>query len=187
MNLDLPYDLQPTILRDVYKRGLPRVQKKILHKQNVNAIQNVIKKVNQICNYESFDKKSLLNQEKKLKDIFTRWLLFIGSQVGRPRSTSFVGPNNELALKNTLIELSIYWTNEDIQNYFCDIIKSINFKHSNQKTNAYPLMNNFIIDCNRLNMIKKDIIDDIIMDTVKNNRKNICKYLNRDLNQLLEY
>ena len=186
MNSNLSDDLQQQILQDVYKRGLPRVQKKILHKQDVNAIQNVIKKVNQICNYESFDKKSLLNQEKKLKDIFTRWLLFIGSRVVGPRSTSFVGPNNELALKTTIMELSIYWTNEDIQNYFCDIIKSINFKNNNQKTNAYPLMNNFIIDCNKLNMIKKSIIDEIIVDTVKNNRKNICKYLNRELNDMLE-
>lgn len=187
MNSNLSDDLQQQILQDVYKRGLPRVQKKILHKQDVNAIQNVIKKVNQICNYESFDKKSLQNQEKKLKDIFTRWLLFIGSPVGRPRSTSFVGPNNELALRTTIMELTNYWTNEDIQNYFCDIIKSINFKNNNQKTNAYPLMNNFILGCNRFNLIKKGIIDNIIMDTVKNNRKNICKYLNRELNDMLEY
>lgn len=49
------------------RRDFQEYRKKILHKQDVNAIQNVIKKVNQLCNYESFDKKKFAKSRKIIK------------------------------------------------------------------------------------------------------------------------
>jgi hypothetical protein len=240
---ELPTDLQEIILNQVYKRGLPKVSKK-MHLEVKKGAQTSLKKVNQICDYKSFDKKSLENQEKKLKDMFVAWLLWANSPGQSasdeiPKPTSFIGPRKKFLLNGTLIELNAYWTNDDIQNYFIYLIKSINFKNKNafslmlqfildcnennliktkfllngtlpelnaywtnddiqnyfiyliksinfKNENAFFPMLQFIIDCNENNLIKKKTLDDIILDTVKKNRKKICKYLDKEFIAYLE-
>jgi hypothetical protein len=64
------------------------------------------------------------------------------------------------------------------------IFKIILFNFKNE--NAFFPMLQFIIDCNENNLIKKKTLDDIILDTVKKNRKKICKYLDKEFIAYLE-
>jgi hypothetical protein len=176
---EFPQDIHEIVLNQVYKKGLPKVPKNLKMREPRDAM----KKVNQICDYKSFDKKSLENQEKKLKDMFVAWLLWNGSRLDVPlreKETNFIGKNKALLMDSAITELKDYWTNNDIQNYFCHLIKSVNFKNGNRLTPAWDVMKGFIIICNENNLLKKKPFDDIILDTVKNNRSKICRFLDNE-------
>ena len=152
----------------------------------IKTALTALKKISQICDYQSFDKKSLKNQEEKLKQMFKTWLLLVGS----PSSlygyhTSFIGKDKAFLMNATIIELEQFWTNENIQNYFCHLIKSINFKTNDKITPAFNDMKQFIITVNQDNLLKKQPFDDIILDTVKNNRTKICQYLHNEFKSWL--
>lgn len=229
--------------KDLYKQGLPRVSKKLydvsIEKgQIIKTLENIV----QICNYKSFDKKSLENQIKKLKEIYVKWLIWNNKPAGLV-GRGIIGEQRKELLIDILKDLKIYWKNVDYQKYFSKIIEEIVFKDlMNRKTfiniilknlielnvkirfcSKYSLFKNSIIadnitdkelkdliidiiknvdfteynynvllkciiELNKYEFIKKEPIDFIIYDTVKNNRKKICKFLyNNFFDFLLEY
>lgn len=244
-NNNLPDDLHPMITQEVYLRGLPKIQQKMLHSTSQKTTEEAIKKVNQICNYKAFDKKSLKNQEVKLADLYTKYLLLIHSPSGS-NATSMVGRTNNNVLKNSLFDLSEFWNSKKASDYMCYLIKSINFtsgnrnlkrqkkeivldflqdlhnlnlinmdtnildviwiNYDNQKIHDFlcsvlirinfnkdailrtklEIMYNLVLSLNTYNLIKKGVLNDIILDTVKDNRKKICQLLNNEFNEWLE-
>lgn len=245
---DFPDDLESKINQNIYKRGLPKIQKKMLHSTSQKTTLTAIKKLQQICNYKPFNKKSLENQELKLADLYTKYLLLLNSP-SDSYSSSMIGEKNNKILKYSLNELQNYWSASNFNNYMCFIIQSVNFTSGNaqqkkikndkildflQDLYELNLMNdfvyffeknsslfsneeihkflcviindikiksdntplklkknnvifNFIVSLNTHNLINKKIIDEIILDTVKNNRKKICKMLNEEFTTWLEY
>ena len=259
----IPYDLESSISNNVYLRGLPRIQKKIFHSSSDESTKEAIKKVNQICNYKPFDKKSLNNQIIKLTYIFTNYLLLTHSLLGRGYSTSMIGRSNYKTLIGVLNDLVKYWSSKNFQEYLCLIIKNINFtigytslkkaklniiENFLTQIELYPetffgssgvqhrrswlieniinfqrninnmsneeiqnklcfifkninLVKNptrfsredlrlkfifdFIKDLNNKNLINKKTMNEIIFDTVKNNRPKICKFLREEFNSWL--
>lgn len=181
-------DIHEKVLNEVYKRGLPKVKT-----LKVREMDKSLKKINQICDYKSFDKKSLENQEKKLKDMFVSWLLWKMYQNPSPNwprimrrpDNNFIGTNKQGLMTGTLLNLEPYWTNENMQNYFCHLIKSMDFKNGNHLTEAWNLMIDFIIESNEYNLLKKKPFDDIILDTVKNNRSKICRFLDNEFKKYI--
>ena len=248
---NLPEDLQWKIIglenkKDLYKRGLPRVSKKLYGVSTEKGqIVKTLENIEQICNYKSFDKKSLENQIKKLKEIYVKWLFWNNKPAGLV-GRGMIGERRQELLIGIFSDLRFYWKNEDYQKYFSKIIEDIVFKDiMNRKTfinimfknlielnvqvrfcSKYTLFKNStvgnnsnnitdkelkdliidiiknidfteynynvllkcIIELNKYQFIKKEPIDFIIFDTVKNNRKEICKFLyNNFLDFLLKY
>lgn len=255
---DFPDDLQSKISENIYKRGLPKIQQKMLHSTSRKTTLNAIKKLQQICNYKSFDKKSLENQEEILADLYTKYLLLLNSPHDSI-ATSMIGEKNNKVLIESLKELKDYWSSSNFSIYMCFIIKSINFTsgttrqkekkmstiqkfiqdlyelnlidnhprmamslknflhtfqmvgfslsneeilkflcviindmnlksgESKLQSKKENVMFNFIVSLNSLNLINKKTINQIILDTVKNNRKKICKMLNDEFTIWLEY
>lgn len=245
---NFPEDLQLKINEKLYKIGLPKIQQKMLHSTSKKTTETAIKKLQQICNYKPFDKKSLENQEVLLADLYTKYLLLLNSP-NNFYATSMIGKKNNIVLKRSLKELEDYWYKSDFNYYMCMIMESINFTSGNtqqkkikmnailnflqdlrelnliddflyifQKTGSVfsnkeiqkflcviineiklksgsyevqlkknDVMFDFIVSLNSINLIKKKIIDEIILDYVKKNRKNVCKMLNEEFISWLDY
>lgn len=245
---NFPEDLQSKIDEKIYKIGLPKIQPKMLHSTSKKTTETAIKKLQQICNYKPFDKKSLENQEVILADLYTKYLLLLNSP-DNFYATSMIGKKNNIVLKRSLKELEDYWDKSNYYHYMCFIIESINFTSGNNqqkklkmntilnflqdlhelnliddflyifqktgssfsnkeiqkflcviindlklKSGSYEVqlkkndaMFDFIVSLNSINLINKKIIDEIILDTVKKNRKNICKMLNEEFISWLDY
>lgn len=260
----------------IYKRDLPKlpIDFKKEFKGNKSKIIKLIKKLEDICNYKAFDKKSLNNQINKLKDVYVKWVIIVTEDY---RGPSYIGPQNVRLLNSLLIELNVYWTKENVYDYLCRIIQTLNLRNkddefsinmnidylneaflfvfnklrkipsttitvllqylpkqirqnakNNLKSNDYfavfhtitfnltkTLDNNeirnmycsliqsipltdkhrdskriiFLSAISKMNQhgsIKKQVIDDILFDTVKNNRAKICKYLYKEFTDWLE-
>lgn len=249
---NLPEDLQWKTIglenkKDLYKRGLPRVSKKLYGVSTEKGqIIKTLENIEQICNYKSFDKKSLENQIKKLKEIYVKWLIWNNKHAGLI-GRGMIGKQRKELLIGIFNDLKIYWKNEDYQKYFSKIIEDIVFKDLNRKTfiniilknlielnvqfrlcskytlfikyitivtidansnnitdkelkdliidiikninfteHNYNVLLKCIIELNKYEFIKKEPIDFIIFDTVKNNRKEICKFLYDEFTELLE-
>jgi hypothetical protein len=71
----------------------------------------------------------------------------------------------------------------------CVIINEIKLKSGSYEVQLKKndVMFDFIVSLNSINLIKKKIIDEIILDYVKKNRKNVCKMLNEEFISWLDY
>lgn len=174
----LPEDLSFSIRPDVYKKGLPRIQKNILYTNELGETLKLIRKLRQICDYKPFDKQSKLNQEKKLAELFKNWLLFINSG-SDGYSKSFIGPSNYNVLRGSLVEMDEYLSNKDIQDHLCNIIRQTNFKEKSVLDHK-RIFQNVLLDLNNHRLLKKKQIDDIILDIVKKKKVQICQRLNNE-------
>lgn len=120
----------------IYSRGLPKVPHNLKkeYERNRNKIKKLIQKLYDICNYKAFNKESLNNQIDKLKELYLSWIMisFDGQYTGR----SYIGNKNKLL--RIFREISKYWTDENIHNYFCKIIESLDFKSGNPNRTKLP-------------------------------------------------
>lgn len=180
----LPYELQDKIIKEIYKRNLPKIDVKTFDKYYMTNSNIILKKLEQICNYRPLNKKSLENQEKKLKDIYLSWLLmYYGDESTKPKS--ILGSNKANLFSEVMRELNKYWTNKNVQDNLCYIYQSMEFKDNNNKLTSngkicLKYMLNFITEYHSdFNTVDIRIINYLYIET----KKNIIKmYNNRQIN-----
>ena len=179
----LPYELQDRIINEIYKRNLPKIDVKTFDKYYMTNANIILKKLEQICNYKSLNKKSLENQEKKLKDIYLSWLLMYYGSESITTPKSILGPNKANLFSEVMRELNKYWTNKNVQDNLCYIYQSMEFKDNNNKLTSngkicLKYMLNFIIEYRIDFDDVKNIINYLYIET----KKNIIKmYNNRQI------
>lgn len=168
--------------------SLPRLQKKMLHKNEEKNIRDAINKLTAICNYKVTNSETLNNKYKKLTQFYINYLLLINSPPPpRPTLTSFIGKNKESSLTKALNEMCGFWTKDIIIHTLNSIVLSINFKagKDERKINIFSVVASFIssIIYNHLN---PEIYYNIIYDTIckynvtKTDRNEFSKFLVND-------
>ena len=201
-NEPIPFDLLDYYnMQDKrYKLGLPSVKKDLkLRGENKNKnILKTIKTLSDICNYTSFDHRSLLNQQIKLSQILKSYLLsnygnyeeskLVKNVDGYEQIFTVIEKNNEPVPKSfsrngTALKLSFkdmienIWSENDIKNVLKLIITDINFK-----TNGY-----------RSRMATREMLEfqNITSNTVKFTNilidYTIKKYYRETLNHIYNY
>lgn len=164
--------------------ALPRLQKKMLHKNAEKNIRDAINKLKTICDYKVTDRGTLIYKNKKLTQFYINYLLLINSPPSpRPTLTSFIGKNKVDSLTNALNEMCGFWTKNIIVHNLIFMVMSINFKAGTyeRKKNIFSVVASFLssIIYNHLNL---DIYYKIIYNTI--DTYNVTK---TDLNKLSEF
>lgn len=182
---DLPPDIQEKLLKRIKLKGLPRIQKKMLHKDAIKTADEAIKKLNQICSYSAYNEESRKAKFKKLTDIYLKWILLNNSNVSKKPYTSFIGPDKIDLLKSIFEELNKYWNKKNLSNYLCYIIKSIDFESNyNRGSRLTPTRipitspSYILAEVIKMNYENKDMPDNtinIILDYVHPNLRNNMK------------
>lgn len=162
----LDYDARDVIYKKTV--SLPRLQKKMLHKNTGKNIRDAINKLITICDYKVTDRGTLIYKNKKLTQFYINYLLLINSPPSpRPTLTSFIGKNKVDPLTDALNEMCGFWTKKIITHTLNSIVMSINFKAGKDEriNNIFSVVASFLssIIYNHLNI---EIYYKIIYNTI---------------------
>ena len=168
----------------IYKKtvALPRLPKKMLHKNTEKNIRDAINKLKAICSHKVTNYETLINKYKKLTQFYISYLLIIYDPSVN-FALSFIGKNKVKMLTNALFEMCVFWTKDIIINTLNNIVMSINFKagKDERKKNIFSIVASFlsVIIYYHLN---PDIYRSIINNTIS--KYNVTTI---DINKLNNY
>lgn len=178
----LDYDARDVIYKKTV--SLPRLQKKMLHKNEEKNIRDAINKLTVICSYKVTNRETLINKYKKLTQFYISYLLLINSPPPpRKTLTSFIGKNKVDSLTDALDEMCGFWTKDIIIHTLNSIVMSINFKDGKdkRKKDIFSVVASFLssIIYNHLN---SEIYFEIVHETIS--EYNVTK---TDVDKLTEF
>ena len=187
---DLPEDLQielikkyglqsiPENMQNLYKRNLPKISLKTISKDKLKSAKDTLKKVQQVCDYQSFDKKSHENQIKKLTTLYKGYLFVAFAELNKKPYTSFIGKGKMYLFENTLVELRNFCKNEaELQKFYCKLIKCVDFDRGTKINNPIIRMIRTISGCFMIEGLNKNFINFILNLVPKKERNDFLKDL----------
>lgn len=187
---NLPEDLQIKLIKEygvksipenmqiLYKKNLPKINLKTFNKNTLKSTKDILKKVQQVCNYESFDKISYENQIKKLTNLYKGDLFVTFSESNKKPYASFMGKGKVYLFKNTLIELRYFYkNNQELQNFYCKLIKCVDFDSGTKLNNPIIMMIETISKCFAYKVLTNDFINFIFNFVPKKERNDVLKSL----------